>query len=101
MSLVKYIIVFILSSFLIGCASNQDLPLVFGQSQTVGISIGAGASEQGADFVLGYKDKNVAIVPVSIKDKDGSTAQIASKSGANFGVCQTSCRDHYVMHSQP
>ena len=67
-----------------GCASNQDLPLIFGQSQTVGISIGAGASDQGADFVLGYKDKNVAIVPVTVKDSDGGSVQVASKSGEEF-----------------
>lgn len=74
----------VLVATLSGCASNQDLPLIFGQSQTVGISIGAGASDQGADFVLGYKDKNVAIVPVTAKDSDGSSVQIASKSGEEF-----------------
>jgi len=60
------------------------MPLIFGQSQTVGISIGAGASEQGADFVLGYKDKNIAIVPVAIKVAEGSYAQVGSMSGDNF-----------------
>ena len=69
---------------LAGCASSQNLPLIFGQSHTVGISIGAGASDQGADFVLGYKDKNVAIVPVSVQESDGSSVQIGSMSGNEF-----------------
>ncbi|MEW9799281.1 hypothetical protein [Alteromonas sp. CYL-A6] len=73
-----------------GCASNQSTPLVFGQQQTVGISIGAGASEQGADFVLGYKDKNVAIIPVTLATSENSQAQIISEqkqeSGADKGV---------------
>ncbi len=67
-----------------GCASNQNMPLVFGQSQTVGISIGAGTGEQGADFVLGYKDKNIAIVPIAIEVSEGSHAQVGSMSGESF-----------------
>jgi hypothetical protein len=67
-----------------GCASNQNLPLVFGQSQTVGISIGAGVSEQGADFVLGYKDKNIAIIPIAIEVTEGNYAQVGSQSGGGF-----------------
>lgn len=54
---------------LAGCAQMpKNMPLLFGQSQTVGISIGGSASDQGAEFVLGYKDKNVALVPVSSGD---------------------------------
>jgi len=67
-----------------GCASNQNMPLVFGQSQTVGISIGAGTGEQGVDFVLGYKDKNIAIVPIAIEVSEGSHAQVGSMSGEDF-----------------
>lgn len=74
----------VISILLAGCTSNQNLPLIFGQSQTVGISIGAGASDQGADFVLGYKDKNVAVVPVSVQESDGSSVQIGSMSGKEF-----------------
>ena len=67
-----------------GCAANPNMPLIFTQSQTVGISIGAGANEQGADFVLGYKDKNIAIVPIAIADSDGSIGWAGSTSGENF-----------------
>jgi len=76
--------IFFSVALLTGCASNQDLPLIYAQSQTVGISIGAGASDQGADFVFGYKDKNVAIVPVTGKEADGATVQVLSKSGEEF-----------------
>jgi hypothetical protein len=75
----------ILSSLLVsGCASNQNLPLMFGQSQTVGISIGGGVSEQGVDFVFGYKDKNIAIIPVAIEISEGKHAQVGSMSGEDF-----------------
>ncbi len=61
-----------------GCASNQHTPLVFGQSNTLGISIAGGASEQGADFTLGYKSRNIAIVPVTVETSPGQSAQIGS-----------------------
>lgn len=67
-----------------GCAANQNLPLIFGQSQTVGISIGGGSSEQSVDFTLGYKDRNIAIVPIAIEVSEGQHAQVGSMSGENF-----------------
>lgn len=81
----KCLIVLFVSWFLLsGCASNQNMPLVFGQMQTVGVSIGVGTSDQGADFVLGYKDKNVAIIPVTLEIEDGKRAQITSNQGNGF-----------------
>ena len=67
-----------------GCATNQHIPLMFGQSHTVGISISGGASDQSADFTLGYKDKNIAVVPIAIETSAGSSAQVGSMSGNNF-----------------
>jgi hypothetical protein len=67
-----------------GCATTENLPLLFGQSHTVGISIGAAAGEQGADFTLGYKDKNVAVVPVALPTSPGAFAQVGSMSGEKF-----------------
>lgn len=62
-----------------GCASTDArLPLIFGQSHTVGISIGASTTDQGGELVLGYKDKNIAIVPVTERKADGDYLQIKS-----------------------
>jgi hypothetical protein len=58
-----------------GCATT-DVPLIFVQSHTVGIDIGTSASSQGADFVLGLKSSDFAIVPVTVVQSDGSTNQI-------------------------
>lgn len=58
---------------LAGCASNAEMPLVFGQTHTVGISMGASATDQGGEFTLGYRDRNVAVVPVVLKGTDGQT----------------------------
>lgn len=83
----KLFLKFILLGFLIiagGCASDKNMPLVFGQTQTVGISIGTGASGQGVNFVLGYNDKDIALIPVSLQTKKGEYAQITSKAGDKF-----------------
>ncbi len=66
-----------------GCASSgTSMPLVFGQSHTVGLSIGGSAADQGVDLTLGYKDKDIAIVPVTVAQKGGANTQIKSSAGA-------------------
>ena len=66
-----------------GCAaSGINMPLVFGQSHTVGISISGSTADQGADLTIGYKDKDIAIVPVTISQKDGANTQVKSSAGA-------------------
>jgi hypothetical protein len=58
-----------------GCATT-DVPLIFVQSHTVGIDVGTSASSQGADFVLGLKSSDFAIVPATVVQTDGGTNQI-------------------------
>jgi hypothetical protein len=53
-----------------GCTSSPSL--VFGQSHTVGISMSGAASEAGAELSIGYKDRDIAVVPVAIVKKDGT-----------------------------
>lgn len=61
-------------ALLAGCAGNQPLPLLFGQSQTVGIALAVTAPEQGGELSIGYRDKNIAIVPTQqMSDGSGST----------------------------
>lgn len=68
-----------------GCASTGQTSLLFGQANTLGISVGASAADQGGDLVLGYKGHNFAIVPVSVGQPDGSTAQVGAAVGNGFG----------------
>lgn len=49
---------------LCGCSTAPAPPLFFGELVTVGINIGTGAGTQGVDFTLGYKDQDLAVVPV-------------------------------------
>ena len=67
-----------------GCVSNGNMPLVFGQSQVVGISVTASSVQQDIDFTLGYKDINIAVVPVTVKQPDGSITQLNSRATADY-----------------
>jgi hypothetical protein len=69
-----------------GCADQQYMPLVFGQSDTLGISISGSTTEQGAELTLGYKGRNIAIIPVIVKQADGTLINVfATRKGAENG----------------
>jgi hypothetical protein len=67
--------------FTSACSTQGNTMLVFGQTQTLGISIGGSATDQGATFTLGYQDKNFAIVPATVRQPDGSSTQVLSTVG--------------------
>jgi hypothetical protein len=52
------------------CGNVDSTHLVFGQQQTVGLDITATAPEQGGTLSLGYKDKNIAVIPVAVNEGD-------------------------------
>ena len=51
------------------CATSGS-PLIFGEAVNFGVTANVGPDSQGFDFTLGYKDKNLAIVPVAIVTDD-------------------------------
>jgi hypothetical protein len=61
-----------------GCAGQQVPPLFFGEFVTMGINVGAGPASEGLDFTLGYKDRNLAIIPVSAINTNGQTQEIVA-----------------------
>ena len=64
---------------LAGCASAPGTTmLVFGQTQTVGISVGGSVPDQGAMFTLGYQDRNFAIGPATVAQAGGGATQVLS-----------------------
>ena len=63
---------------LAGCATNQPLPLLFGQTHNVGIVISGSTAEQGAELTLGYRDRDIAVVPVAVPQEDGKYTQLSS-----------------------
>ena len=45
--------------------ADQPAPLIFGRTQTVGISVAGSVPDQGAHLTIGFADRNLAIVPTS------------------------------------
>lgn len=70
------------------CEASKNAPVIFGQAQTVGISIGQNQATQAPEFVLGYKDANIAFLPtVAIGDDGkvvplGGATEFPSKDGS-------------------
>jgi hypothetical protein len=60
----RRLILICLCAVLSGCSTSDNLPLVFMQTTTVGISASATAAQAAPDLTLGYRDVDVAIVPV-------------------------------------
>jgi hypothetical protein len=83
------------------CGGSDNPPLVFGQRQTVGLSIGGSAPEQGAHLDLGYKDWNFAIIPVTIKINETKTGQLYGyNSKAPHGLDSASVQDTLSVFGQ-
>jgi hypothetical protein len=61
-----------------GCSELPNPPLIFGQTHTVGITIAGSPAEQGGELTLGYRDRDLAFVPVSVTQNDGSVTQLES-----------------------
>ncbi|MGH7784580.1 MAG: hypothetical protein ACREO5_12155, partial [Candidatus Binatia bacterium] len=56
---------FALSLTTAGCATTDVLPLVFVQTTTLGITANASGSQATPEVTLGYRDVDVAIVPIN------------------------------------
>lgn len=65
-----------------GCASDmpRNMPLVFGESITVGIGVGASAADNGGDFTLGFKSKDIAVIPVVVYDQAGNPTLVQAEN---------------------
>jgi hypothetical protein len=73
----------LLMTGLAACGNVEGANLVFGQQQTVGLTIAGSTTDQGAELTLGYKDRNIAVVPVAVKQPDGAFTAVESRVGPN------------------
>ena len=66
---------------LVGCATAEEgMPLIFGRTQNVGISVAGSVPDQGAHLSIGYTDRNLALVPTTTSRGD----RIRSMAGDGF-----------------
>lgn len=76
-----------MSANLFACAElPKNMPLLFAETRTIGIGISASTSDKGGDFTLGYKAKDIAIVPVVVVKSDGTVEQIKGKESHPQGT---------------
>jgi hypothetical protein len=66
---------------LAGCSTGQTPPLFFAQTHTFGVGIRGSAGEQGANLTLGYRDLDVALVPVAVTDASGRVMPLQGSAG--------------------
>lgn len=81
-----------------GCASPENAPLVFFQAHTLGITANASGSQATPEVTLGYRDVDVALVPLnfggSVTEKGAKDAysvfgQFDAGAGAGAGAIPT------------
>jgi hypothetical protein len=73
------------ASLLSGCASwERNPPLLFGEVQTIGISVGGSAPEQGGSITVGYRSQDIAIVPATIAQGADANTQVKATAGEGF-----------------
>ncbi|HEY0106341.1 MAG TPA: hypothetical protein VGB91_09675 [Rhizomicrobium sp.] len=73
-----------------GCVAGPTPPLMFVQTQTVGIAATGGTASQGAEMTFGYRDFDVAIVPTVVSDKDGNPVKNADGTVARLTAYNSS-----------
>jgi hypothetical protein len=66
---------------LAGCYQTNNPPLFFAQAHTLGVGVHTSTTQQSADLTVGYKDFDVAIVPVSATDSSGQVVPLTGSSG--------------------
>jgi hypothetical protein len=68
-----------------GCANRSDPPLIFGAGHTYGVSVGAGSSDTGGEFVVGYKGTDIALIPVSAIQPNGNEELVGAAAAGGHG----------------
>ena len=63
-------------------ACLPNFPLVFGQAHSLGVTINGSPARQSAELTLGYRDLDVAVVPVTAIQPNGATTQLKSTANA-------------------
>lgn len=90
-----------LPAALSGCASMPaNMPLIFGETLTVGIGMSASTTDQGFDMTVGFKSRDIAIVPVTTK-ADGSEMLKATVTNTGATEKTVITQDGRVEHTKP
>lgn len=93
-------IAYSLAVALVGCSNiPNNMPLVFGEDISLGINMGGSATGQGAELTLGFKSKDVAIIPV-VTSASGVPTLIQGKTTNGPNGTTSSTTDSYSVLGQ-
>ena len=60
-----------------GCGAADNPPLVFTETNNIGITVASSPAAQGGELTLGYRSLDLAVVPVTVTQADGSATSLA------------------------
>jgi hypothetical protein len=60
-------------------------PLLFARTDVYGVDIGGSLAQVGLQFVLGYGNRNIALIPTTAQNANGRTVQINSRENPEDG----------------
>lgn len=72
----------ILAFSVTGCGTSS--PLVFGQTDTVGLTIASSPAEGGGELTFGYRGRNIALIPVAVENGEGDQTLVQALAEDDF-----------------
>ena len=60
-----------------GCGTVDNPPLIFTETNSIGITVASSPASQGAELTLGYRSLDLAVVPVTVTQADGGVTSLA------------------------
>lgn len=76
----SYLSVVLGAAVVAGCGSVPNPPLIFGQTQTLGVTVAGSPASQGGEFTVGFRDWNFALVPVTVTQGDGTVTSLTASA---------------------
>lgn len=73
----RFIIVLSAAMAVASCGTADNPPLIFTETNSIGITVASSPASQGAELTLGYRSLDLAIVPVTVTQADGSVTSLA------------------------
>jgi len=70
---------------MVACSLVPNPPLLFGEAQTLGITINATTTTQGAELTIGYRSVDIAVIPTTVTQASGAVTQIEAKIKTSAG----------------
>jgi hypothetical protein len=58
------------------CGTSDNPPLVFTETNNIGITVASSPAAQGSEVTLGYRSLDLAVVPVTVTQADGTVTNL-------------------------